>query len=353
MTSGTDQKSFNVPVGETDINHAVQALLSALRNRLADPKPAAQRLYDYLLRPVAQDLEAHQTRTLMLSLDGTLRYLPFAALHDGQHYVVERYATTIFNEAAPERLMHDRLPHWQAAGLGLTQGRADGFAPLPGVRLELERIVHQSGKSGGILDGVVYLDAAFTEHALVDVLSAGYPVLHVASHFHFSPAGGEGDSFLVLGDGNELTLADLRHRYRLPKVDLLALSACDTAVGSGWGRNLNGHEVEGMATEAQNLGAMSVLASMWPVADASTALIMEAFYEGHEHSNLNKAEALRQAQRLMMQSPGTTQESERGARRVPAEHGAADQTLRFADDATHPFAHPYFWAPFVLMGNWL
>jgi CHAT domain-containing protein/Tfp pilus assembly protein PilF len=353
MTTAEAQKSFRVAVGEKEINRAVQELLSALRNPHLDPRPAAERLYAVLIEPVAVDLEQTKTRTLMLSLDGTLRYLPFAALYDGHRYLVERYATTIFNEAAPERLIHERRPNWQAAGLGLTLGHEGGFPPLPGVRLELESIVRQRGQTHGILDGVIYLDSAFTEQSLGDALSAGYPVLHVASHFHFSPAGGEGDSFLLLGDGTELTLADLRHRFRLSKVDLLALSACETAVGSGWGRTQNGREVEGMATEAQNLGAMSVLASLWPVADQSTALIMEAFYAGHEHSGLSKADALRQAQRSMMQASAAASESERGAFRIPSQHADSAEVPAFVADAAHPFAHPYYWAPFVLMGNWL
>jgi CHAT domain-containing protein/Tfp pilus assembly protein PilF len=350
LTTGSVEKAFTLNVGARQLNGMVEELLLALRDPKSDPRAASMRLRELLISPLNEDLRQAGARALMLSLDGTLRYVPFAALFDGQQYLVEQYALSIFDEAAPGRITRARQPGWRAAGLGLTQGRAGGFSPLPAVRQELEGIVRQSGHAGGVLDGEIRLDGDFTRAALIDAISAGYPVLHLASHFQFSPTGGESNSFLLLGDGTELTLADLR-QMRLPNVDLLTLSACDTAVGSFSDAGADGHEVEGMATEAQRLGASSVLASLWSVADSSTAQIMEEFYRGHEQQSLNKAEALRAAQLRLLHGESVADSAARANRGAVALGASQPERASMASPES-PFAHPYFWAPFILMGNW-
>jgi len=157
-----------------------------------------------------------------------------------------------------------------------------------------------------------------------------YPVLHVASHFVFEP-GTESNSFLLLGDGKRMTLLQMKENdLDFRNVDLITLSACDTAVGGG--KDANGQEIEGFGALAQKQGARGVIATLWPVADESTGLLMQNFYRMRESGRLTKAEALRQAQLAMIGGRGA-----KGA----------------ASEATPRFSHPYFWAPFILMGNWL
>jgi CHAT domain-containing protein len=251
----------------------------------------------------------------MLSLDGALRYLPFGALHDGKRYIAERWNLPIYTSVTKNRLRDAVMPNWTAAGLGVTLALGD-FAALPAVRAEMNSIVKTA--SGGVLPGEVYLDKAFTALRLKDVSQRPFQLLHVASHFQFSP-GTEVNSFLLLGDGKQLTLGDIRtQNYRFDNVDLLTLSACDTGLGGG--RDAQGKEIEGFGVLAQQQGAKAVLATLWPVADASTAALMAEMYRRRQAQSLTKIEALRQAQLSLL--------------------------------STRKYAHPHFWAPFILMGNW-
>jgi CHAT domain-containing protein len=315
------QKAFEAPIAAADLNRKVLAFRTALQDPHVDPRPLARELYDILVGPMAADLRAAYAQRIMWSLDGVLRYLPMAALYDGQDYLVARYEQLVFTPASESRLKDAPPKRVTAVGLGVSKARGD-FAALPGVVAELRDLVRDRaafGRSSGLMPGRVLLDDAFTESAMKGALRQQYPIVHVASHFQFHPWN-ELDSFLLLGDGQHLTLADLKRAPNLfAGVDLLTLSACDTATGSP---AANGAELEGFAVLAQRQGAKAVVASLWPVADASTQHLMRQFYRLRTTRHLSKAEALRQAQLALLR------------------------------DAGNGTAHPYFWAPFLLIGNW-
>jgi len=303
------------PVGAKDLNRLIQEFSRKLRDPKADHLHLAQTLYRLLVAPVAHDLEQAGAKTVMLSLDGALRYLPFSALHDGQRYIVQRWNLPIYISVAKSRLRDSVTPQWLAAGLGVTKAKGE-FAALPAVRAEMASIVKTS--AGGVLPGEVHLDEAFTANKLKDVSQRRFQLLHVASHFRFSP-GTEVNSFLLLGDGQQLTLGDIRtQNFRFDNLDLLTLSACETGLGGG--RDERGQEIEGFGVLAQQQGAKAVLATLWPVADQSTATLMAELYRRRQEQQLTKIEALRQAQLSLL--------------------------------AQSRYAHPFYWAPFILMGNW-
>ena len=315
LTTPGVQIARHVTIDPKELNRQIAAFRRTLRDPRSDPVPTAQAMYKLLLAPVEADLVQAGARTVMLSLDGSLRYVPFASLHDGKQYALERWNLPLYNSVVRERLRDAVKPVWQAAGLGVTRQQGE-FSPLPGVRAEMASIV-RSG-NGGVLPGEVHLDEDFTATRLKDVTKRRFPVVHVASHFQFSP-GTEINSFLVLGDGTRLSLGDIRTQdYRFDDVDLLTLSACDTGLGGG--RDERGQEIEGFGVIAQQQGAKAVLATLWPVADQSTASLMADMYRKRQSGSITKIEALRQAQR----------------------------TLR----AQAKYSHPYYWAPFILMGNW-
>ena len=321
LTTADVQIGRAYAIEEKALNRGIHALREALQSPLRDARPAARALYEALLAPIAADLRAAGARTLMLSLDGSLRYVPFAALHDGERYVVESYGLALLTQAAKSRLTARGGASQRFAGLGTTRP-LPGFEPLPAVKGELEGIL-----KAGALEGEVYLDEAFTAERLRETLKGKVGLLHLASHFVFQP-GTETDSFLLLGDGSRLSLRELREAgFNFRGVELLTLSACETALGGG--ADANGREVEGLGALAQQRGARAVMATLWPVADASTGLLMQQFYRLRaEDGAISKAEALRQAQLALLTG------------RIRHESGA-------------PFAHPFFWAPFILMGNWL
>jgi CHAT domain-containing protein len=298
-----------------DLNRKISELRRLLQDPKSNPLPAVQALYQALVAPIAKDLEDAGARNVMLSLDGTLRYLPFSALHDGKQYLAQRWNLPIYTSVTKNRLRDPVAGQWQAAGLGVTKAWPE-FPALAGVKLEMDGIVKTP--AGGVMPGEVYLDDGFTAQRLRSVSQRQFPVMHLASHFRFSP-GTEVNSFLLLGDGQRLTLGDIRtQNYRFDNVDLLTLSACDTGLGGG--RNAQGKEIEGFGVIAQQQGAKAVLATLWPVADQSTASLMADMYRRRQELQVSKIEALRQAQLALQAQP--------------------------------KYAHPYYWAPFILMGNW-
>ena len=315
LTTPGVQLARSTNVSAKDLNRQIAAFRRLLRDPKSDAQKASQALYQLLVAPVAQDLEQAGAKTVMLSLDGALRYLPFAALHDGERYLAQRWNLPMYTSVTRNRLRDAATPQWQAAGLGVTRALGE-FAALPAVKAEMRSIIKTG--SGGILPGEVHLDDAFTALRFKDVSQRSFQLLHVASHFRFSP-GTEVNSFLLLGDGQQLTLGDIRtQNYRFDNVDLLTLSACDTGLGGG--RDAQGREIEGFGVIAQQQGAKAVLATLWPVADDSTSKLMAEMYRLRQDQQLTKIEALRQAQLSLL--------------------------------AQSRYAHPFYWAPFILMGNW-
>ena len=207
----------------------------------------------------------------------------------------------------------------------------------------------------GVLPGEIYLDESFTQETIESVLSEEFPVIHIASHFELKP-GTKDDSHLVLGNGKTLTLAEIKDNdYDFGDVEMLTLSACNTAVSA---TGANGSEVESFGALAQDQGAKGVLATLWPVADRSTGELMKHFYRLHaDQSGMTKAEALRQAQLLFLRGQsiaGTLEDTTRGMRvsRVDTDSDIVDKDP-FTADGKNPYTHPFYWAPFILMGNWL
>jgi CHAT domain-containing protein len=344
LTTPSAVLARDVPIKREDLNRQIFAYRKTLSSPDRDPLLESQALYRLLVGPIAEDLRQAGAKTLMLSLDDTLRYLPFAALHDGKSYLVQNMAVVMVTEAVRDKLGKAPIALWTVWGMGVTQGGKD-YAALPNVSNELNGIAG----AHGVLSGKVLLDQAFTERSLRDGLDQSYPIIHIASHFQFT-SGSMNDSFLLLGDGSRLSLAQIRTKLNFNGVELLTLSACETALGDA-GTEYHGDEVEGLGAIAQQAGAKAVLATLWPVADDSTALLMRTLYKAHKDEHVDKAEALRRAQVALLLGTvrsGAGADARRGLARVAAA-GIAD----FSPDPRAPFAHPFYWAPFILMGNWL
>lgn len=154
----------------------------------------------------------------------------------------------------------------------------------------------------------------------------------------------------MLGDGTRLSLADIKTKLNFTRVELLTLSACQTAVGDN--DTARGTEVEGLGAIAEQAGAKAVLATLWPVADASTAALMRILYQAHKVDRMDKADALRQAQLALLHGSANVGDPDiavRGLTRTSTSEAGGN----FKIDPNAPYAHPFYWAPFILMGNWL
>ncbi len=278
----------------------------------------AQEIYDWVIRPAEARYFQPQgatgakqpIRTLVFVLDGPFRNVPMAALHDGEQYLVERYSLAL---TPGLQLVEPRaLQEYQFSALtgGLSQGR-HGYSGLPAVEAEVAAI-HQTMPSH------IYLNEDFTHSLLAQrIQSLPAPAIHLATHGQFSSR--REDTYLLTWDGPmdvEALAAILRQRELVNDVplELLVLSACQTASGDE-------RAALGLAGFAVRSGARSTLASLWSVNDASTSELMVSFYQQLQGRTLSRAEALRQAQLRLLQEPR--------------------------------YSHPYFWAAFVLVGNWL
>jgi CHAT domain-containing protein len=258
------------------------------------------------------------------------------ALHDGRRYLVEQFALARETQAVTAQTQ--KSSGRRAVGLGVSRA-LDGHQALVGVREELAAVIRTARRRrGGVLPGIIRLDRAFTAGALVRALSSQYSVIHVASHFVFAAAH-EDSSYLLLGDGAKLTLAEFGD-LRFDTMDLVVLSACNTAIGGG--HSQNGREIEGLGALVRYQGANQVLATLWSVADMTTASLMRAFYHNRYRSKLAPPEALRRAQLDLLS----------GAVKSPARV----QTRALVDpdedrtDAKPDARHPFYWAPYILMG---
>ena len=350
LTTPSGPVPTSTKISAKELNRQIRDFRVALSDSRKNPLPMAQSLYKVLVQPIAPALEAAHAKTLMLVLHDTLRYVPFAALHDGKGYLIESMAVVNVNQAARDKLVSKPQADWQVWGLGVTKPGAD-YPALPFAGEELNDIkAALGGKSQ------VKLDQDFTESGLRSGLGGTFQVIHIASHFEFIP-GSVDRSVLLLGDGKRMSLSEIRNKLNFNGVELLTLSACETAVGDD-SLAEDGSEVEGLARVAQDKGAMSVIATLWPVADESTATLMSALYQAHKNDHVDKAEALRMAQLTLLR--GTAMgaapsggEEQRGLARKEDSSAGSGASRATAANSGGRYAHPFYWAPFILMGNWL
>lgn len=315
-------------VDPADLYQKIMALRLAITDSKKDPLGPANDLYKILIAPIADDLKRGDPHTLMWSLDGILRYVPMAVLHDDKQYMVERYDNDVFTPASISRLGDKSRVNWRGLGFGVSTPLKGN--PLPAVEDELKKIFRNEedpNATGGTLPGKIFLNDRFTQKEMTDALKLRqYPVVHIASHFNLDRSKWL-DSYLTLGNGDTLTAAKIQGMPGIfSGVELLTLSACNTAVDFG---NGDGSEVDNFGELAQQQGAKAVIASLWAVNDPSTAIFMEKFYQArmqNSASPLTKAAALRAAQLAFLNKQITAPDKD--------------------------YSHPYFWAPFILIGNW-
>ena len=339
-------------ISEADLNRKVAAFDQALRNPASDPRPLAQDLYNILVGPVRSDLDQAHAETLVWSLDGVLRYLPLAALYDGKNYLVEKYSTVTITPASFGQLSQKPdVSKLSVLAMGISRQYDENLPPLPAVVGELNDVVKDPKvrAATGVLPGTILLNGQFTEKAMEDALNGRYPVVHIASHFVFQP-GDDSKSYLLLAgtddasQGYHLTVEDFNDNQNLDlsSTDLLTLSACQTGMS---GDASDGREVDGLGMTAQYKGAKAVISSLWSVNDASTGQLMSDFYKrwAGGGGNVSKVEALRQAQLDLLQGKinGNGSASGRGF-----------DVVETSGPVPAGLTHPYYWAPFVLMGNW-
>jgi len=303
-------KRFIVTINRSELEKGAIIFRRALEKNWKEYKPYAQRLYNWLIRPLEGELTARRIDTLVFIPDDFLRTIPMAALHDGNRFLICKYAVAIMpgrlTFIKPNLVKKEKV---RPLLTGLTKS-VHNNPPLPKVAEELETIQELYG-------GKKLLDENFNIKNLEQELkNISYTIVHMATHGKFQDNVSE--SYLWTYDG-KLTMNDLEtlvglSRFRENPVDLLTLSACETAAGDD-------RAALGLAGVAVKAGARSALASLWFVGDEVSALLIPEFYRQLKAPGVSKAEALRQAQLKML---------------------------------THEhYHHPGFWSAFLLTGSWL
>jgi CHAT domain-containing protein len=301
--------NYRAVISKQAIEAEINQLRYFLESRATEEYiPKVQKIYDLLIRPMEADLAATQLTTLLFINDGALRKVPMAALHDGKEFLIQKYPIAI----APSLTLTARKPldhsNLEALSLGLTVERSP-FAPLTNVATEVTAV-------NKILGGTELLDEAFTLPNLqAQLQKKSFPIVHIATHGKF---GVDAESTFLVGFDQRISIEQidklLRFRNGRKSVELLTLSACQTATGD----NRSALGIAGVAVRA---GVESALATLWYINDEATVPLIEEFYTQLRQPNISKAEALRIAQ------------------------------IKMITDVN--YNHPAVWSPFVLIGNWL
>ena len=310
---GQPLRYYSQKIAATTVEETVASLQKKIQSPNFDEqafKQQSKQIYDLLLAPLAKNLAATKTKTLVFVLDGAFQNIPMSVLYDGNKYLVESYslALTPGLQLVPPQESTDRSRSQALLG-GISEGR-QGFSPLPNAKTEIDLISQ-------ILPHQKLFNDKFTSTPVsTNLVASNAPFVHFATHGQFSSKAE--DTYILTWD-NKLNLDQFSNLLKDRgsrsgnAIDLLVLSACQTATGDK-------RATLGLAGVAIRARAKSTIASLWSVSDEATQDLMVNLYKNLATKNLSKGESLRQAQQTLLQNP--------------------------------KYRSPYFWAPFVLVGNW-
>jgi len=323
----------NTQIGAEKLRRLTQAFLAEVAAPTTDRayQTLGRELYDLLLAPLQPRLQQRRIEVLIFCAGPGLRSLPFAALYDGRHYLVEDYPLALIPGFNLAQIGPGDLNGARVLALGVSEFL--DLPPLPGVSLELAAI-RQTPWPGATLE-----NQAFTLAALRQQRRQGrYEIVHLATHARFLPGDAQ-SSYIQFGD-QKLRLTQMAALgLSSPPVELLVLSACQTALG-----NL---EVElGFSGLALQAGVRSALASLWSVSDAGTFALMNEFYYRLKQTPQKKAEALRQSQIALIRGQVALRD---GA--LQTSRQAIPLPFLSQADRTERLSHPYYWSGFTLVGS--
>ncbi|MEH1865414.1 MAG: CHAT domain-containing protein [Nostoc sp.] len=342
--SGKPLEEVVIPISEQEVNETLDRLYDNLdnvsinnsaRNILSTSNPNPQELkenlqkllpifgevYNWLIKPFETQLDSKEIKNLVFVLNGRLQRVPIAALYDGENYLIQKYSLALVPSLqllAPKQLERKELKVLAAGVSEQIKIEGEFFAALVNVPKELDQIKQTFPASQKLLN------QEFTVKTIQKQLKSNFPVIHLATHGLFSS--NPLKNFIITGDGKSISIKELSALLKEPAtpIELLVLSACETATGDE-------RAVLGLAGMAVRSGARSTLATLWPVGDASTAKFMGEFYQDLKKPGGKQADALKNAQLSLLES--------------------LKLNPPFQELQNLP-PHPYYWAPYVLVGNW-
>jgi CHAT domain-containing protein/tetratricopeptide (TPR) repeat protein len=328
-----------------DLNRLIADYRSALGRRGSNAQELAQTLYTWLIQPLEADLKQARPKTILYAPDGPLRYIPLAALHDGKQWLIQRYrinnitarSVTDFHTAPPKQ---PRILAGAFGQVGTSVKVGDQefhFNGLPAASKEVKTLVTAIPGTLGLLD------QDFSRSSTLQRLNS-FNIVHLATHGKFF--GGRAEhSFILFGNHQRdiVTLDEVKD-LTLNHVDLVVLSACETGLGGKLG---NGEEILGLGYQFQRAGARATIASLWQVDDGGTQVLMNAFYAALKQG-MSKAQALQETQKALITGDYTTVGGKRSDIEVVDSRTGGSRAV-----SIDTLNHPYYWAPFILIGNGL
>jgi filamentous hemagglutinin family protein len=325
-----------------------------------------QQLHQWLINPIEAKLKEQKIENLLFVMPTGLRLLPVAALHDGQQFLAQKYSTGMAPSLNLTNTAYQDIREQQLIAMGASQfNDANALGPLPDAEMELNTIAKlwSAGKPS-------LLNDKFT----LDNLQASrkknpFGIVHIATHGEFAPSENPDEPsevYLQLFN-KRLDLQEWKNMgFNNPPVELLVLSACRTGLGN--------EDVEmGFAGMAVQAGVKSALGTFWYVSDRGSMALMSEFYHQLKTSKtkITKAEALRRAQAAMIdgkvnvrgeelvtswgENINLSQNSQLSEQNLL---GTEIQSPTLESKPISPpersqldFSHPFYWAPFTLIGN--
>ena len=298
----------------------------------------AQQLYQWLITPLETKLQAQGIQHLVFIPDIGLRTLPIAALHNGQGFIVEQYSVSLMPSFSLTNPRYVNLKNASVLAMGASE--FTNQTNLPAVPVELNTITPVLWPGKTALNQAFTVDNLQSFRTCKDVTCkvSNYEIVHLATHAEFKP-GESSNSYIQFWD-TQLQLDQIKQmKWNDPPLELLALSACQTAIGD--------EEVElGFAGLAVHTGVKSALASLWKVKDEGALGLMTEFYEQLKTATV-RVEALRQAQMAMIRQQVYIQA---GKLYGPAIWGIP-LPPQLAVLGNADLSHPHYWAAFTMIGN--
>jgi len=319
-----------VPVSQSELEQKITEFRTTITRKYPLPRVQSlgQQLYEWLVQPIAEDLNQAGIEALVYSPDGQLRHLPFSALYDGQNWLIQQFEINYITATSLQNFAPQTHRERNILAGAFTQGnyqvqvgdRQFDFSGLPFAQKEVQNLIQR------FPDHTTLWNQDFNRDSTLPELQE-HQMVHLATHAAFVQGEPE-ESFILLGNGDRITLRDIEH-WNLSDVDLIVLSACQTGIGEILG---NGEEILGLGYQVQKAGAKAAIATLWHVDDRGTQVLMDQFYQSLDTDpDITLAQAIRQAQLSFINA------------QLP-------QTDNL--DPTS-FQHPYYWAPFILIGNGL
>ncbi|NEO72735.1 CHAT domain-containing protein [Moorena sp. SIO3H5] len=304
---GQPLQRYSTPLSAKEVEQTLREMQRLLKTPVRSVKSSGNKVYKWLIKPVETELAKSSINTIVFVPNSGLRNISMAALHDGEQYLLEKYAIAV----TPALQILEPQPQLQRPLRALIAGVSEsrlGYPALPFVEVEVEKI-------SSIIPSSVLLNQSFTTTALENALNSSYfPVVHLATNGEFSSE----DTFILAWD-KKITAKEFekllgsREQEKFDPIELLVLSSCEGAQG-------NNQTPFGLAGLALRSRVPSIIGPLVFVDDQATAVVMVQFYQEFTQRNVTKAEALRRAQLSLLEDP--------------------------------KYQHPYYWAHFVIIGDW-